>query len=247
MNEAERSFDEAMERFLVWRATRAEPTGLLHQIGHELDLEPRRRRPFLWSERSERLFTMGRLAWLGLLLAVLASAAIAVSVGGERLGLRAVASPLTTAAPSAASPAYLYCTQSRLLPFDAGTIDLTGAWTDRSALFFLRQQGDVVWGVGMPILGVQNALPLKGGRFVALRGTVGPRGAVHLDVGETGAIDPADRSQTPALANGSIELRTSRGSDGNLQLLTASQAGGVLRGPAFKDPVFSPCVPSVTP
>ena len=193
---------------------------------------------------------MGRLAWLGLLLAVLAGAAIAVSVGGERLGLRAVAPSLTMAVPSpaaATSPEYLYCTRSRPLPFDAGTIDLTGAWTDRSALFFLRQQGDVVWGVGIPILGVQNALPLKGGRFVALRGTVGPRGAVHLDVGETGAIDPADRSQTPALANGSIELRTSRGSDGNLQLVTASQAGGVLRGPAFKDPVFSPCVPSVTP
>ena len=215
------SFDQAMERFLVGRATRAEPIGLLDQIRHELDLEPRRR--FLWSER---LFTMGRLAWLGLLLAVLASAAIAVSVGGERLGLRAVAPSLTTAVPSAAaatSPEYLYCTRSRPLPFDAGPIDLTGAWTDRSALFFLRQQGDVVWGVGIPILGVQNALPLKGGRFVALRGTVGPGGAVHLDVGETGAIDPADRSQTPALANGSIELRASRGPDGNLQLVTVTQ------------------------
>ena len=247
MNEEERSLDESIEGFLEWRATRAEPTGLLEEIRRGLDLEPDRRRPFLWSGR---VFTMGRLAWLGLLLALLAAAAIGVTVSGGKLGLLTVAPAVTPSVPQtvqSSSVEYLYCAHSRPLPFDAGRIDLTGAWTDRSELYFFRQQGAVVWGVGVYRLGVQNAPPLTGGRFVALRGTVGAGGAVHLDVGETGAIDPADRSQTPALANGSIQLRASRGPDGNVQLTTVSQSGSVLEGPGFKDPVFSPCVPSSTP
>jgi len=247
VNDPYRSLDESIERFLEWRSGRAEPTGLLEEIRRGLDLEPDRRRPFPWSGR---VFTMGRLAWLGLLLALLAAGAIGVTVSGGKLGLLTVAPAVTPSVPQpvqSSSLEFLYCTHSRPLPFDAGRIDLTGAWTDRTELYFFRQQGAVVWGVGVYPLGVLIAPPLTGGRFLALHGTVGAGGAVHLDVGWTGAIDPADRSQTPALANGSIELRASRGPDGNVQLTTVSQSGSVLEGPGFKDPVFSPCVPSATP
>jgi hypothetical protein len=71
-------------------------------------------------------------------------------------------------------------------------------------LFFLRQEGDVVWGVGVPVLAARDTLPLRGGRYTALHGTVRAGKTVHLDIGEVGSIDPEDKAFAPALANGSI-------------------------------------------
>ncbi len=246
MNDPYRSFDESIERFLEWRATRAEPTGLLDRIRRGLDLEPRRQRQPLWVGR---VVTMGRLAWIGVLLALLVAALLGASITGGRLNLPAVAPQAPTPNPSAAGPTslgYFYCTRSRPLRFDSSAMDLTGAWNDRSELFYLRQEGDVVWGVGLTVLAAPATLPLSGGRYTALRGTLGAGQVVHLDVGEVGAIDPADNSFAPALANGSIDLRAERGPDGNIQLMTISSSG-ILVGPAFKDPIFSPCTPSATP
>ncbi len=59
-------------------------------------------------------------------------------------------------------------------------------------------------------------------------------------------IDPEDKAFAPALANGSIDLREEAGSDGNAQLTTISSTG-ILLGPGFKDPIFSPCIPTATP
>jgi hypothetical protein len=245
VNEPFRNLDESIERFLRWRASRAEPMGLLEQIRRELELEPRRYRRFA---SSGRVFTMGRLAWVGLLIALLAAAAFAATIGGGARGLLGT-TPTATPAPPAAqgAPLYLYCTHPRDVPFDPSKLDLTGTWTDRSEMFFLRQQGDVVWGVGIGLLGWQNMLPLSGGRYTAVRGTVGTNSAIHLDLGETGMVDPADRSFAPSLANGSIDLRAERGPDGNLQLTTVSQSGAIIEGPAFSTPVFSPCTPTSAP
>jgi hypothetical protein len=245
VNEPNRRLDDSIAKVLEWRATRAEPSGLLELIQEELELEPRRPRHIVWSGR---VLTMSRLVWLGLLVALLAAAAIGATVTGGRLNLSAVApqaTPGTSAAP-ATSVDYIYCTRTRPVQLGPSKIDLTGAWNDRSELFFLRQEGDVVWGVGLTVLAVPDTLPLRGGRYTVLKGTVRAGGTVHLDIGEVGAIDPGDTAFAPALVNGSIDLREEAGSDGNLQLATISSTG-VLVGPAFRDPTFSPCIPTATP
>ena len=245
MNEPNSRLDDSIAKVLEWRATRAEPSGLLELIREELELEPRRPRHVGWSGR---ILTMNRLAWLGLLVALLVAAALGATVAGGRLSLSAVAPQATPGASAAGATSIgsIYCTRTRPLPFGRSTIDLTGAWSDRSELFFLRQAGDVVWGVGVPVLAVADTLPLSGGRYTALQGTVRAGKTVHLDIGEVGSIDPEDKAFAPALANGSIDLREEAGSDGNVQLTTISSTG-ILLGPAFKDPIFSPCIPTATP
>jgi hypothetical protein len=245
VNEPNRRLDDSIAKVLEWRATRAEPGGLLELIQEELELEPRRPRHVGWSGR---VLTMNRLAWLGILVALLAAAALGATVAGGRLGLPAVAPQATPGASAAeeTSVGSIYCTRTRALPFASSTIDLSGAWNDGSELFFLRQAGDVVWGVGLPVLAVRDTLPLSGGRYTALHGTVRAGKTVHLDIGEVGSIDPEDKAFAPVLANGSIDLREGAGSDGNVQLTTISSTG-ILVGPAFKDPIFSPCIPTATP
>jgi hypothetical protein len=98
----------------------------------------------------------------------------------------------------------------------------------------------------LDLLAGRDTLPLSGGRYTALQGTVRAGEIVHLDIGEVGSIDPEDKTPALALANGSIDLREEAGSDGNVQLTTVSSTG-ILLGPAFKDPIFSPCIPTATP
>jgi hypothetical protein len=243
VNEPNRRLDDSIARVLEWRANRAEPSGLLELIQEKLELEPRR--PRHWSGR---VLTMNRLAWLGLLVALLAAAALGATVTGGRLSPPAVAPQATpgASAAGATSVGFIYCTRTRPVPFAPSTIDLTGAWNDGSELFFLRQEGDVVWGVGLSVLAVRDTLPLSGGRYTALQGTVRAGETVHLDIGEVGSIDPEDKAFAPALANGSIDLRKEAGSGGNVQLTTISSTG-IQLGPAFKDPIFSPCIPTATP
>ncbi len=245
MNEPNRRLDDSIAKVLEWRATRAEPSGLLELIQEELELEPRRPRHVGWSGR---VLTMSRLAWLGLLVALLAAAALGATVAGARLSPPAIAPQATLGASEAGATSVgsIYCRRTRPLPFAPSPIDLTGAWNDGSELFFLRQAGDVVWGVGVPVLAGRDTLPLRGGRYTALQGTVRTGGTVHLDIGEVGSIDPGDKAFAPALANGSIDLREEAGSDGNVQLTTIASTG-ILLGPAFRDPIFSPCIPTATP
>jgi hypothetical protein len=243
VNEPKANLDTSIEDVVEWRASRAVPSGLL-----ELDREPQRSR-YPWSGRA---VAMGRLAWLGVLLALLVAAAVGVSMSGGGRQLPAVAPLVATPSPQAAtaqSAGFLYCDQTRALPFVASAIDLTGTWTDQSETFFLRQQGSVVWGVGIGAFpGMENSLPLSGHPYLALRGTVGPGSVVHLDFGEAGAITPTDSAFTPPLGNGSIDLRAQAGPDGNLELATVSQSGEIIEGPGFnRKPVFSPCVTSSAP
>ncbi len=186
---------------------------------------------------------MGRLALLGVVVAALLAAAVGAwgSAGNKPQLAPASSSPASRA--SAAALTLIFCDHARAVPFGAASIDLTGAWSDRSDLFYLRQEGNVVWGVGVHAIAQRPTFDPSSAFFTALHGTISGQ-AIHLDRGEVGMVNPTD-ARTSAMANGTIDLRVERGPDGNAQLTTTAQSGAdQLAGPGSSNPVFTACTPT---
>ncbi len=245
MNEP-RDLDDAIERIVRWRASRAQPTGLLRDIRIALEPVPQRRSLTMWSmslSPAVRFLTIGAA-----LVALLAALAAGAALVGSRPNLGVTQPPRqqsSTVVARSSVPGLFDCT-ARSLPASSSTIDLTGAWYDRANLYYLHQSGRTVWGVALNGPSATYSDVTQLGPFLALRGSILSGGTVKVDWGSAGDRYPGDgRFGTFAEKAGSLTWSIRKAPGGNVELVTTAESGDALSGPAYSLPTLVPCTPVV--
>lgn len=258
--DADPSVEAALERVVAWRSTRAAPTGLLRDIRAALEPVEQRRPlfgvraldwPGAWSPAL-------RLAFLGVLVALLAILAVGAVVVGSRPDLGDAApsrggfATAASAAPSASAagapfvPAKSFDCVARPPASAATAEDLTGTWSDRANLYFLRQVGRTVWGFAINSIESPNPELTDLGPYLVLRGAVRADGTIHVDWAAAGQRYPGDtRFSDFSDKSGSLVWTIAKAPDGSITLVTSDEAGSGLSGNAYQLPTLVPCMPVV--
>jgi hypothetical protein len=240
--------DDAIESMLLRRMTRARPIGLEESIMNDVTTTDQRRRSWLGlglPGRSSGLAFAGILIAAGMLTALIVGGSL--SGGGRATDQPNPALTTSNAAAPSAGIRILGC-DPRPLAYTSGVVDLTGSWDAAGSLIYLTQRGSTLWGVAIfsvegPYL---DPAITDVGPYLVLHGAVGSDGRAQMDWASTGLRFPGElRFDHFQDAAGSIVFERRQGTDGNLQLVAASETGTDWSGNAFSALVLSPCTPSL--
>lgn len=231
-----RDVDGALSKVVSLRSTRATPAGLLADVRAAVAPVQQRRGRLGWRPIGLPVLRVAGVAALFMLLA------LAIGFGaGSRSNLLTVASP----SPAPAAARLFDCT-SRTVPSAAKPLDLTGTWSDRANLYYLRQTGDTLWGVAINSPEATYPDLVAVGPYLVLHGTIAGDGTVHVDWSTAGDRFPGDqRFGYYSDKGGTLTWKISSGAGGSVQLVTTVETGNDLTGPLYGLPILDPCVPVV--
>lgn len=240
--------DDALESMLSRRMAQAQPIGLEESIMNHVATTEQRRRGWLGlglPGRSTGLAFAGILITTSVLTALIVGGSL---TGGGRASDQANQGLTDASAASPAAEIRILGCDPRPLPFTSGTVDLTGSWDAAGSLIYLTQRGNTLWGVALfsvegPYL---NPAISDVGPYLVLHGSVGSDGRAQVDWASTGLRYPGEpRFDSFQNAAGSVVFERRQGTDGNLQLVAASETGSDWSGNAFTALVLNPCTPAL--
>jgi hypothetical protein len=141
----------------------------------------------------------------------------------------AAATQIATKTPVATKAVGAPC-EPKAVAFDAGKLDLTGAWAgDDRGIYYLRQVGKILWWNGMADRAADPAVLGRTWNNVG-------RGEIKGDL--TIAVEWADVPRGQILGYGTLNLQIGKDANGSIKITKVSETGT-----GFGNGVWTPCSP----